>query len=142
MNLTSEQLSKQMPAFAYGQFWDNTYAEPTLAWLRGPFWNWFLTQRWKLGLKDYTRRNDCDNFARAWAQGVQDCWGADQLAQGKSPAEGIAAGVFVYHSDKLGGNHAIGVASIGGKLVFTEPQNNAGYDLTEKEIASCFFYEF
>jgi hypothetical protein len=131
-----------MPATAIGQFWDMTYAEPTLDWLRGPFWDWFLRRRWEIGLKDYSRRNDCDNFARAYAQAAQDCWAATAITAGRD-AEAVAVGVFAYHSETLNGPHAIAVASVStSDPVFIEPQTGAKYDLSTAEFNSCFFYEY
>lgn len=118
-------------------FADDTYARPTLAWLQGPFWQSFRADRWaKVGR--YTRKNDCDNWARAYAQHAQDC----HAASAGNDDEALAVGEFFYtRADGLG-NHAICVAITERGLTFIEPQNGAVLELTPAEIASCSFARF
>lgn len=116
---------------------DVSYAKPTLKWLQGPFWDWFQKTRWDLGLSKWTRKNDCDNFARAYAQAAQDC---HSLTSEDSDA--LAVGEFWYHREK-GGAHAIVVAVTDQPgLTFIEPQNGQILKLTEQEFQSCFFVRF
>lgn len=136
--VTAEQLRSRVPFSAPAIFADANYAVPTLAWLQGPFWDWFQKCRWDLGLKSWARRNDCDNFARAYAQAAADC---HALTASGDAAEGLAVGEWYYHSP--GGPHAICVAAIeDDALTFVEPQNGQRLTLTPTEISSCFFARF
>lgn len=115
---------------------DSSYAQPTLAWLQGAFWQSFKADRWaKVG--SYTRKNDCDNWARAYAQHAEDC---HAMSKG-SDAEGLAVGEFFYTKDS-GDGHAIVIAVIDDQVVFIEPQNGLTLQLTEAEILSCAFVRF
>lgn len=118
-------------------FADTSYARPTLAWLTGPFWRSFAADRWaKVGR--YTRTNDCDNWARAYAQHAQDC----HARTATHPDEALAVGEFFYtRADGLGA-HAIAVAITDTGLTFLEPQNGTVLPLTPAEIASCTFARF
>lgn len=118
---------------------DDSYAVPTLRWLQGAFWDSFLAERWAKGLKTWERRNDCDNFARAFAQHAQDC---HAISTGRDD-EGLAVGEFFY-TRRTGDGHAIVVAFVDDdhRRVFIEPQNGQVIDLTPAEIASCSFVRF
>lgn len=115
---------------------DTTYAEPTLRWLQGAFWQSFRADRWaKVG--SYSRKNDCDNWARAYAQHAQDC---HAMSHG-SEAEALAVGEMFY-TKASGEGHAICVAITEQGLVFLEPQNGQVITLSPSEILSCFFVRF
>jgi len=115
---------------------DLTYAQPTLAWLQGAFWQSFKADRWaKVG--SYTRKNDCDNWARAYAQHAQDC---HAMSKG-SDAEGLAVGEFFYTKDS-GEGHAICIAVINDQVTYLEPQDGLTLNLTINEILSCAFVRF
>lgn len=118
---------------------DTDYAVPTLRYLRGAFWDSFQRDRWGKGLKAWRRRNDCDNFARAYAQHAQDC---HAISSGNE-SEGLAVGEFFY-TQTAGTGHAIIVAFVDDdhRRVFIEPQTGQEVQLTEAEIASCFFVRF
>ncbi|HEY1109137.1 MAG TPA: hypothetical protein VGE76_10910 [Opitutaceae bacterium] len=118
---------------------DEGYAVPTRDWLLGPFWAWFQKDRWARGLTKWERRNDCDNFARAYAQAAQDC---HALSNG-SDQEGVAVGEFFYTQAK-GGGHAIVAAFVDSpaRLIFIEPQTGREVTLTPEEQASAFFVRF
>lgn len=116
---------------------DATYATPTLAYLTGPFFRFFWNQRTNAGLMKWERKNDCDNFARAYAQCAAD---AHALTTAGT-SEGLAVGEFDHH--KAGaGPHAIIVAFTDAGQVFIEPQNGKQITLTPDEIASCFHVRF
>ena len=116
---------------------DLDYATPTLRWLLGPFWNHFRARRGALG--KWTAKNDCDNFARAYAQDAQD---SHALSKG-SEAQALAVGEIFYVQDS-GGGHAINAAFVDNppRLVFIEPQTGQAVDLTPAERASIFFARF
>lgn len=118
---------------------DESYATPTLHWLQGLFWEWFRAARWSHNLDRWTRKNDCDNFARAYAQAAQDCHAGSH----GSDAEALAVGEYFYQKAGAGG-HAIVAAFVGdpAELVFIEPQSNQLLDLTPAERASAFFVRF
>jgi hypothetical protein len=118
---------------------DAAYACPTEAWLSGKFWDWFHGMRWNLGLNNWTRRNDCDNFARAYAQAAADAHALTELG---NEVEGLAVGEFYYFRAVDHGAHAIVVAVTENGLRFIEPQNGQFIKLSEEEINSCFFARF
>lgn len=136
MILTAEQLRQLVP----GAFCpDQNYAVPTSAWLLKEFYPWFWQMRTALGLRVYSRRNDCDNYARAAAQAAEDC---HSLTAGGPDAEGLAVGEFWYRKDS-GEGHAICVAIVDdGRRIFFEPQSGDELKLTSKEFASCYFARF
>lgn len=119
------------------RFADDSYARPTLAWLQGAFWDSFQADRFdKVG--SYSRKNDCDNWARAYAQHAQDC---HAMSNGNAD-EALAVGEFFYTKTD-GSGHAICMAVVDGfRLAFIEPQNGTELHLTPNEIASCSFARF
>ncbi len=135
--MTNAELKSKLPLLAPAYFADASYAKPTLAWLQGPFWTWFIAQRQAYGLNTWTRKNDCDNFARAYAQAAQDC---HSVSQDPTNQEGLAVGEFWYHGPN--GPHAIIIAVTDKGIVYLEPQNNHQLILTPSEISSCFYVRF
>ena len=126
---------------------DSTYAKPTLAWLQGPFWTWYIGWRKELGLDRWTRKSDCDNFARTYSSAAQDCHALTitrQAAATGDPVtlEGLAVGEIHYFARDLGGWHAIVAAVTDQGLVFIEPQNNRRLMLTPDDLATCTFAYF
>ena len=118
-------------------FADASYARPTLRWLQGQFWDAFRQDRWaKVG--SYSRKNDCDNWARAFAQLAQD---SHAQTRSGSDDEALAVGEFFY-TKASGEGHAINAAFTDVGLVFIEPQNGLTLKLTTSEILSCFFVRF
>ena len=67
------------------------YAPPTLAWLQGPFYDFFEGRLWNDSLKTWIVKWECRDFARAYACYAQECnaltpntpGGADILAVGE-----------------------------------------------------------
>ena len=116
---------------------DATYALPTMRWLQGPFWDSFQADRWAKGLKTWARKNDCDSFARAYAQHAQD---AHAITTGSND-EGLAVGeIFYTRHDRQ--NHAIVCAFTEKGRVFIEPQNGQELAMTPAELGSIFFVRF
>ncbi len=134
--MTSAEVQALCPFFA--RFSDASYARPTLAWLQGPFWDSFQADRFaKVGR--YTRKNDCDNWARAYAQHAQDC----HASSAGNDDEALAVGEFFYTRADGRGGHAIVIAIVdGNKLVTIEPQDGSVLTLTQNEILSCDFARF
>ncbi len=117
-------------------FADDEYARPSLAWLQGKFWDAFQRDRWdRVG--SYSRKNDCDNWARAYAQLAQDC----HAATVGNNAAALAVGEFFYARED-GVRHAIVCAFVESGLVFIEPQNGRVLTLTPSERQLCFFVRF
>lgn len=137
--VTSQRIREDFPHCRHVMLADGEFATPTLRWLQGPFWRWFRLTRWSFNLDRWQRKNDCDNFARAYAQAAQDC---HALSPG-SDAEALAVGEVFYFKEG-GGSHAIVAAYIGdpAALVFIEPQNNKTLELTADERRSAFFVRF
>lgn len=135
MTITSRELRNHLPIFATVMFADDLYYKPTLAWLQGPFWKWFSSWRAEMNLNNWTRSNDCDNFARAYCQAAEDCHSLTT----KDGA--LAVGEFWYHRH-TDGAHAIVCALTDQGFIYIEPQNNHRLMLLPKEIESCFFARF
>lgn len=135
--MTPQDIRSLLPSTAYFYAADVSYSRPTLAWLTDVFWNWFWSDRTNKGLLKWDRRNDCDNFARAYAQSCEDC---HAITAGNTD-EGLAVGQFYYHQD-IGGVHAIVAAITEKGLTFIEPQTGAVLKLTDKEISTCFLALF
>lgn len=132
--MTRAELSSLV--YVTAPFADDTYARPTLAWLQGPFWESFREDRWaKVGR--YTRKNDCDNWARAYAQHAQDC----HAVSNGNDDDAVAVGEFFY-TRSTGASHAIAVAITEHGVTFLEPQNGTVLPLTPAEIATCTFARF
>ncbi len=136
--MTNAELRTYLPPGAPVYFADATYAKPTLSWLKKQFWTWYQGFRWEMNLNKWTRKNDCDNFARSYAQAAQDC---HSLSQDPGDNEGLAVGEFWYHK-KTGGAHAVIIAVTDQGRIFIEPQNNEQLVLTESEISTCFYARF
>lgn len=124
---------------AYQLLVDTDYALPTTSWLLTTFYPWWQDQRNSLGLTTWTRINDCDNFARAYAQAAQDCYALTPV-DGTRP-EALAVGELCYIKDGSGG-HAIVLAITEDGKVFIEPQTGKRIFLSPTEIDSCFFVRF
>ena len=135
--MTPSVLRSLFPPTAYFYAADESYAKPTLAWLLDEFWMWFWRDRTDKGLLKWTRRNDCDGFARSYAQSAQDC---HAITAGNTD-DGLAVGQFFYHQD-IGGAHAIVAAVTEVGVVFIEPQTGKRLKLTDKEISTCFLVLF
>ena len=134
--MTIFELRIALPLSPPAIFADSTYACPKLQWLTGPFWTWFQKTRSDLGLNNWTRNNDCDNWARAYAQSASDCH-----ALTSDVTEGLAVGEF-YYVQATGGGHAIVCAFTDMGRVFIEPQTGKQLQLTPKEIETCSFVRF
>jgi len=135
--MNQADLRSLFPSTAYFYAADDSYAKPALAWLLGPFWAWFWNDRTNKGLLAWDRRNDCDNFARSYTQGCEDC---HAITAGNTD-EGLAVGQFYYHRD-IGGAHAIVAAVTDAGLVFIEPQTGLRLALSPKEISTAFLVLF
>jgi hypothetical protein len=121
-------------------FYDTTYARPTNDWLFNEFWPWFRKERRAVGVGQWTRRNDCDNFARAYCVFAQDAHAAHSDGAG---AEAVAVGEFCYvGSSHVTRPHAIVCAFTEDGLIFIEPQTGQRLALTPQEILTCFHAAF
>lgn len=142
MILTAAQIRSYYPQGAVFVS-DGTFATPTSVWLERVFYPWFWEFRTQLGLRAYSRKNDCDNFARSASSAAQDCHALTN--DGASPgekAEGLAIGEFWYRKTD-GEMHAINTGIFdAGVRRFWEPQTGQFLELTPEEIASCTFVYF
>lgn len=134
--MTQREIRALLPVQTPAYFGDATYAKPTLNWLQTKFWDWFSKWRWEMGLNKWTRKHDCDNFARAYVSAAHDC---HALTTGDD-SEGLAVGELWYVTKV--GPHAIVCAVTDHGLIFIEPQNNHQLILTQSELDSCFFVHF
>lgn len=138
--MTAAEITAFLPVWPPPWYYDTGYAVPTLHWVFGTFLPAWKAERAAKGLTTYTRRNDCDSFARSLAVAAQDAWSeSDQVP---SDDEGLAFGVFCYHRADGRGAHAINVLICDEGLVFIEPQLCERIALAPAEIATCFRCEF
>lgn len=135
--MTRAELAVYFPQWCQPFFYDTTYAKPKLAWLTDKFWPWFKNARWKSNTDKWTRKNDCDNFARAYCVFAQDAHADTPL----NDDEGLAVGEFCYVRSS-GEAHAIVVALTDVGLVYIEPQTGEVLGLTPQEKSSCFRVSF
>lgn len=117
-----------------------SYAVPTLAWLRGPFWEFFHGELWDRDLDKWKVRWSCREFARAYASKAAECWaktvgGAD---------DGLAVGEFWFDpaTTPILDGHAICPAVVDTGRIFIDPQNNQPWAITPAEFESRFFVRF
>lgn len=137
--MTAAEIRSQFSPWVPMIMADADYAKPTTAWLRDAFWPWFQKQRFALGLHKWTRKNDCDGFARAYAQYASDC---HALTSGEG-REGLAVGEFFYvGTSHVQGPHAIIVAFTDDGKIYIEPQTGERLSLTPTEELSCFHVRF
>jgi hypothetical protein len=136
MTLTQAQLRALLPDRAMVFFYDTSYACPTQAWLTEKFYPWFKAQRWGGNWDKWQRKNDCDNFARAYCVFAQDA----HASTPGNDAEALAVGEFCYFSP--GGAHAIICAVTDKGTIYIEPQNGQILNLTPQEIQTCFHASF
>lgn len=125
---------------AYSLLVDADYACPTTSWF-SVFYDWWKKTRFDVGLTKWERINDCDNFARSFAQAAQDCYALTALPPGETRPEALAVGEFMY-TQQNGGGHAIVIAFTEVGFVFIEPQTGQFLTLTEQEKDSCFYVRF
>lgn len=133
--MTAAELTAFLPPLSFPFCYDTGYAVPTTHWLFGAFLPQWKAERQARGLWPYTRRNDCDNFARACCVAAQDAWA--QSAEAASDDEGLAVGEFCY-TRRDGQRHAIVAAITEAGLIFIEPQTCERIALLDEEINSCF----
>jgi hypothetical protein len=138
--MTQAEITAFLPVWPPPWYYDTGYAVPTSRWLFRDFLPAISLARHRAGKSTYTRRNDCDNFARAFAVAAQDAW-ADSPGV-RSDDEALAFGEFCYHRADGRGAHAINVAITDEGLVFIEPQTAERITLTPAEIATAFRVSF
>jgi hypothetical protein len=137
--MTRADIQPFFPAWAPVFLYDESYARPTNDWIFNKFYPWFKTKRWNNDVSRWTRKNDCDNFARAFCVFAQDAH-ADSVG---STDEGLAVGEFCYiGSSHVKGPHAIVCAFTEDGLIFIEPQTGQRLALTPSEIQTCFRVSF
>lgn len=124
------------------QFGGANYAVPTVAWLTGPFWQYFKAKLWSDDVDTWSVKWECRDFARAYA-----CFA--QLANARSSGtpdgdDALAVGEFWFHPDTNppGEDHAICACITDQGLTFIEPQTGAVRPMSATEIASCTFARF
>lgn len=117
------------------------YAVPTLRWLQGPFWNFFLQRHFDTNTNKWKRRWQCRDFARAYATAAQECWANTYT---DAPMDGLAVGEiwFVLDLAKPLEGHAVCPAITDHGLVFIEPQNNTLWRISKEQFESRYFLRF
>lgn len=116
-----------------------SYAVPTLAWLRGPFWEFFRGELWDRNLDKWIYRWECRDFARLYAAKAVECWAR---TQGGTADDGLAVGEIWFQPDRTPGGHAICPVFTEQGLVYLDPQNNTPWPLSADEFASRYFVRF
>lgn len=136
--MTEQELRSSFPTWTHVMCYDTTYARPTAAWLVDKFYPWWKVNRWNSNLDKWTRKNDCDNFARAYAVACQDAH-----AETEQGDEALAVGEFCYiGSSHVKGSHAIICAFTDEGRIFIEPQTGQRLKLTPEEIQTCYHAAF
>lgn len=139
--MTAAEIRAQFPPWVRVICYDETYAKPTVAWIRDKFWPWHQKRRFDLGLHKHDRRNDCDNHMRSFAQSAADCH-ALTVGDVLTP-EGLAIGEFMYvGTTHVKGPHGINVSFTDDGKVFWEPQTGQRLALTPLEEMSVFDIRF
>lgn len=118
-----------------------SYAVPTLAWLQGPFWDFFRAELWDRDLSNWKVRWTCRDFARRYASLAQECWAA---TAGGTTDDGVAVGElwFTPHNSPPGIGHAICPAVTDQGRVYIDPQSNLKCTLSPEEYESRYFLRF
>jgi len=137
--MTAAEIRAFFPAWSPPFCFDATYAVPTADWILNQFFPVWKAEREAKGLWLYKRKNDCDNFARAYAVAAQDAWALTPTAL---ESEGVAVGEFCYIRADGRGAHCIVAAICEEGLVFIEPQTGQRLALTPSEISTCFHAAF
>lgn len=117
-----------------------SYAVPTLAWLRGPFWEFFRGDLWDRDLEKWRVRWSCREFARAYASKAAECWAKTQAGDD----DGLSVGEFWFDpaSTADADGHAINCCVVDTGRVFIDPQNNTLWPITPTEFESRFMVRF
>jgi len=118
---------------------DETYACPTVSSII-EIWESFIADLKVRGLP-YTRRHDCDDFARAFAQYFCDAHALTPEDPAIPETSASAPAVFeIWYTQDSGDGHAINqIRSKEKGFVFFEPQNGKFLDLSKKEKDSRAF---
>lgn len=133
--MTRAEIAAFFPFPVVPFFYDDTYGAPTHSWLFTSFYPWFRETLRREGNEGWTRKHDCDNFARRFAVHAQEAH-----AETGDRNEGLAVGEFCYISPR--GPHAIVCAITDKGLTFIEPQTGGELTLTQQELQSCFRVSF
>lgn len=115
------------------------YAVPTLKWVQGPFYDFFIKRRWNATLGTWQRRYECRDFVRAYCADMVECWALDNHL---SDDDSIAVGeIWFSPTPQLPGSAGHAVASLitDQGLVFLDPQNNKLWPMSPAQFASRFF---
>jgi hypothetical protein len=115
------------------------YAVPTLAWLQGPFWDFFKGRYWATNSDKWKFRWECRDFARAYACAAQEAWG--DTPGGDPDVDALAVGeIWFSPSPAIG--HAICPVITENGLQFIDPQTGAIYPVTPEQFESRYFLRF
>lgn len=144
--MTRQEIAAFFPAagvLGNPHFGGMNYAVPTLAWLQGPFWDFFKGRYWATNSDRWKFRWECRDFARAYACAAQECW-ANTNPQLESGSDALSVGEIWFTPDALKplDGHAICPAITDQGLVFIEPQNNTLWLATSEQVASRYFLRF
>jgi hypothetical protein len=118
-----------------------SYAVPTLAWLRGPFYDAFRQRYWDENLQKWKKRWECRDFASAYRIMAIECWATSE--QVVSEDDGLAVGEIWFRpspENPLG--HAINPVFTENGLQYIDPQTNQLWDLTPAQFASRYYLRF
>jgi hypothetical protein len=126
-----------------------SYAVPTLAWLRGPCFDAFRARYWQADLAKWQFRWECRDFAAAFRLFAVECWARtpalnSQLSAISSESDGIAVGELWFLPDPLNAaqGHAICPVICDQGLQFIEPQTGLLAPCSPAQLASRYFLRF
>ena len=109
-------------------FADNSWNLPKNSWLFNKFYPFFQDELFRLGAQKWTKKWDCEDFAREFKSLAQICHNNSPLAT----AEGLAIGEIDYTKES-GERHCINIAFTDKGVIFIEPQTGESLLLTENE---------
>ncbi len=122
-----------------------SYGVPTLAWIRGPFWDFIRGRWWDENLTKWKFNWACRDFTRAAASAAQEC---NALTQG-SPYDVVAIGEFWFVPDSSKPTatgqregHAVCPCFTDTGLVYMDFQTCTPWPLTTSEFQSRYFLRF
>jgi hypothetical protein len=130
----------------------SNYAATTLAWLQGPFYDFFKQRLFDDSLQTWRVGWECRDFSRDYACYAQECnaltpsipRGVDILAVGEVAfvPDADRYGTKLMAGSPPGGRHDINMALVETGWVFIDPQTNVVWEMSEAELKSIFFLLF
>jgi len=108
-------------------FGDDSYNCPTEDWLINKFYPYFCSELERLGIIDWSKKFDCEDFSAMYKILSQVCHFNSRGTQ-----DGLAVGAIDYTKDS-GEYHSINVAFTNVGVIYIEPQSGKPLKLSKNE---------